>query len=515
VSGLFLLVFALTLQGQARLPEEIGGKPLHELLDDWPDQYVRWILTSSERNAYKALVTDEERLEFIEFFWARRDPTPETRENEFRRDYLERYAFTVNHLSAGKPGWLTDRGRLYLILGPPHAVQQNPMGRYGLERPSEIWTYNNLDIPGFPASIDFEFVDFNGTGDFELVQDIDTSAPMWNQFGTVNNALDAIAQRRHVLGEVDPSTGRDKFTDVDGTRIVMREFDLQQQVQEVLKTPERTLPELRAEVASRAAFGDLGVTATGGAVWGSSVTEGSARVPVQLTVPYRDLVPTDEGARLLYDLDYVIILSRENGEEVDRVDDELTVSVEPEKSQALAEARLSIQENLEAPPGSYRVVAYVRDRTRNHIGNVDFSLTVPEPPATALSVSTLFLAGELLPGNFSESRPFQFGSVRVIPSFESSFRKDDTLKLYLEAYGASAGDNGRKRLRVDFFVMRDGRLFLGVPATFVRPEAEPVGITGQIPLRKCDPGSYVIRVRVTDEISGARAEAEAAFSVSD
>ena len=91
----------------------------------------------------------------------------------------------------------------------------------------------------------------------------------------------------------------------------------------------------------------------------------------------------------------------------------------------------------------------------------------------------------------------------------------DTLKLYLEAYGAAAEEDGRKRLRIDFFVMRDGKLFLGVPASFLRPENEPVGITGQIPLRKCSPGEYRIRVRVTDETTGARAETETSFAIHD
>jgi hypothetical protein len=91
------LVLALTAGRQTSgLPQEIGGKPLAKLLEEWPEQYVKWILTKSERNAYLALATDEERLEFIEFFWARRDPDPATVENEYRREYLERYAFVAN-----------------------------------------------------------------------------------------------------------------------------------------------------------------------------------------------------------------------------------------------------------------------------------------------------------------------------------------------------------------------------------------------------------------------------------
>jgi GWxTD domain-containing protein len=506
--GLFL---ALSAGGQTSgIPEQIEGKPLRELLEDWPDQYVKWIITGPERQAYRTLASEEEKLEFIERFWARRDSNPETPENEYRREYLERYAFVMNRLSAGRPGWSTDRGRLYLILGPPHSIQQNPMGRHGLERPSEIWTYNNLDIPGFPPSFDFEFVDFNGTGNFELVQDIDTTAAVWNQFGTVNNALDAIAQRRQVTGEIDPATGMDRYRDVDGTRQVMREFDLQQQVTEVMKTPERDLPALRSEIQARAAFGNLGVTAAAGAVW---VEKTRARVPVQIGVPYSELTPRDDGERVLYDLDYVIVASLEDGSEVDRAEDALTLAFDRQQAGALEAVRLSIEEVLEAPPGSYRLVAYIRDRNRNRIGNVALPLTVPARPDSGLSLSSLFLAADILPGSAAESRPFQFGSVRVVPAAERVFARDETLKLYLEAYGASKAEDGRKRLRVDFFVMRDGRLAVGVPASFLRPEVDPVGVTGTIPLRKCEPGEYVIRVRVTDENAGARAETETSFVV--
>jgi GWxTD domain-containing protein len=507
----FGLILALAAGPQSSgMPAEIGGKPMAKLLEEWPDQYVKWILTSSERNAYRALATDREKLDFIEFFWARRDPTPATPENEYRREYLERFAFVMNRLSAGRPGWSTDRGRLYLILGPPHSVQQNPMGRYGLERPSEIWTYNNLDIPGFPASFDFEFVDFNGTGNFELVQDIDTSASVWNQFGTVNNALDAIAQRRQVIGEVDPATGFDRFRDVDGTRQVMREFDLQQRVDDVMKSSERNLPTLDAEVRARAAFGNLGVTAAAGAVW----VEGErARVPVQIAVPYRDLSSREDGEKVLYDVDYAIVVSLEDGLEIDRVEDGLTLAFALDEAKSLTEVRLSIEEVLDAPPGRYRLVAYLRDRNKNRIGNVEIPLEVPARPEAGLSLSSVFVAAEILPGNAAEPRPFQFGSVRVIPEAEKVFGQDETLKLYVEAYGASKTEDGRKRLRVDFFVMRDGRLAVGVPASFLRPEAEPVGVTGQIPLRKCAPGEYTLRVRVSDENNGGRAESETRFVV--
>jgi GWxTD domain-containing protein len=511
--GMFVLVATLSFGAQetATAPaQEIAGKELAELLEDWPNQYVRWIITDAEKTVYESLTTDAEKLQFMEFFWARRDPNPATVDNEFRSEYLERYAFVANYLSAGKPGWATDRGRIYLVLGPPHGRESNPYGRAGAERPSEVWTYNGLDIPDFPASIDFEFVDFNGTGDFELVQDIDTTAPLWNQFGTVNNALDAIAQRRLVIGEIDPGTGRDRFRDVDNSILVSREFDLQKQLIDVFETPTRDLPDLDTAVESRASFGNLTVTAVGGALRGDGDT---ARVPVNVTVPYRQIGSREEASQLFYEVDYVVVASGPDGEEVSRASDQLTLSFDVRDRDRLMEQRLSIQETLTVPPGQYQVLAYVRDRRRNRLGSAEFALDVPANVPDALGLSSVFLAADIVKGGLDEARPFQFGSVRVVPATESVFTQNDTLKLYLEAYGAAAADDGRKRLRVDFFVMQYGRLYMGIPAAYLRPDAEPVGITSEIPLRKCGPGAYVMRVRVTDEVSGSMAESETSFDV--
>ncbi len=125
----FLLLASFSMPLGAQESQKIAGKDISELLKRWPREYVRWIISKAERERYEALAKEEERLAFIENFWKRRDPFPEAPGNEYRADYFERYAYVANRFSAGKPGWATDRGRMYLILGPPHQVSQNPIGR--------------------------------------------------------------------------------------------------------------------------------------------------------------------------------------------------------------------------------------------------------------------------------------------------------------------------------------------------------------------------------------------------
>ena len=120
---------------------------------------VRYIITHEERKRYLEM-PQADRAEFREEFWKRRDPDPETERNEYRTEYFERIAEANRLFSAGKPGWLTDRGKTLILLGPPINKSFYPMGNTteGLRYPSEVWYY-----PNFPVI----FIDQEGTGIYE------------------------------------------------------------------------------------------------------------------------------------------------------------------------------------------------------------------------------------------------------------------------------------------------------------------------------------------------------------
>ncbi len=146
---------------------------------DWLEKDVAYIITSEEKRAFKQLQTDEERENFIENFWRRRDPDPDTEENEFREEYYERIAYSNEHFSSGIPGWKTDRGRIYITFGKPDEKETHPTGG-GYDRPSyegggstttypfEVWFYRHLDNVG--DGIEIEFVDPTGTGEYRIAR---------------------------------------------------------------------------------------------------------------------------------------------------------------------------------------------------------------------------------------------------------------------------------------------------------------------------------------------------------
>ncbi len=140
---------------------------------------VRYTITSEERRAFLALAP-QDREPFIEDFWRRRDPTPATPENEYRTAYYARIE-RANRLfsGGGSPGWLQDRGRVYIMLGPPDTRVAYPRGVtiYGL--PTEIWTY------GLYTMI---FIDEYWNDDYRIAPDsagqiavITQAQAQWNQ----------------------------------------------------------------------------------------------------------------------------------------------------------------------------------------------------------------------------------------------------------------------------------------------------------------------------------------------
>ena len=162
-----------------------------EVYKKWLNNDVEYIITKEERRAFNALVTDEERENFIENFWRRRDPNPDTEENEYREEYYERIAYANQHFTSGIPGWKTDRGRTYIAWGKPDSVESHPSGG-SYDRPSwegggststypfEIWFYRHLDNVG--DGLEIEFVDPTGTGEYRLARDANEKDALWTWF---------------------------------------------------------------------------------------------------------------------------------------------------------------------------------------------------------------------------------------------------------------------------------------------------------------------------------------------
>src|ERR1700738_4523602 len=166
-------------QEQFKAQKELK-RELHGAYKTWLDQDVAYIISDEERKAFKSLSNDEEREAFIENFWLRRNPNPDSPENEFRDEHYRRIQYANDHFAAGKPGWKTDRGHIYISFGKPDSIDSHPSGgsynrpidEGGGETstfPFEVWHYRYIE--GIGDNIDIEFVDSCQCGDYHMTLD--------------------------------------------------------------------------------------------------------------------------------------------------------------------------------------------------------------------------------------------------------------------------------------------------------------------------------------------------------
>jgi GWxTD domain-containing protein len=166
-SALILVVTATSalLAWQAQ-PKD---RPVPKVYWAWLNEDVVYIITPQERAAFLALTTDDERKQFMVQFWKRRDPTPDTVENEFKEEHYRRIAYANQHFVSQMPGWKTDHGRIYIVYGPPDEIESHPKGDKVRTYPFEQWRYHHIQNVGDNIIIDF--ADPNWSGEYRMTKD--------------------------------------------------------------------------------------------------------------------------------------------------------------------------------------------------------------------------------------------------------------------------------------------------------------------------------------------------------
>src|SRR6266699_116279 len=239
--------------------QEVGNRALRK----WLDEDVSYIITNEEKTAFKALKTDEEREQFIEQFWLRRDPTPDTIENEFKEDHYSRIAYANERFASGKPGWKTDRGRIYILYGKPDEIESHPSGGT-YDRPFEegggttstfpfeIWRYRYIE--GIGNEVLLEFVDPSMSGEYRMTIDPSEKDALLHVPGaglTFDEQFYGIDKSQRLnrdgasLGNGLGATGR------------VNQFDRLQLLADIFKPPEIKYKDLEAIITTKLSYNVL------------------------------------------------------------------------------------------------------------------------------------------------------------------------------------------------------------------------------------------------------------------
>ncbi len=513
---------------QKALKQELKG-----VYKKWVDEDVRWIITDQEMQAFKHLGNDEERDQFIENFWLRRNPNPDSPENEFREEHYARIAYANEHFAAGKPGWRTDRGHIYIAYGKPDNIDSHPSGG-SYDRPMEegggntstfpfeIWHYRYIE--GIGDNIDVEFVDTCMCGDYHMTIDRSekdalkhtpgAGQTLYEQMGMAKQA-DRMSGGLEQLGTGPMSQQQqskqfdrlDTFAKLSAPPVIkFKDLESFMATSKILTGPP-FLFDVRTDYVK--------------------VTNETILVPVTIQIRNSDITFNNKDGVAMGTVNILGRVSNLNHKPIQTFEDTVAVQV-PTELLARKRNDLSVHwKALPLRPGLYKVDIVIKDvNNPDHIGRWQRSLNVPRYDDDRLASSSLILAGsmERVPSRDIGSGSFVIGDTHIVPRVPSgiaapvTFHRAQNLNFWMQVYNLGIDEKSKQNgatIEYQILDLTTNKTILQTEelTSKTSPNSDQVTIEKSMPLASLVPGKYQVSIKVNDGITKQQIAESAPFIV--
>ena len=493
---------------------------LKKAYKDWLDKDVTYIITDEERKAFKKLATDDERERFIEEFWRRRDPDPDTDENEFKEEYYERIAYANEHFASGIPGWKTDRGRIWIMYGKPDGRETHPMGG-SYNRPSwegggstttypfETWFYRYL--PGVGSGIEIEFVDPTGSGEYRIARNPNEKDAML----MIPGAGLTLSEQLGLSDKADRISGVGGI----GNGQYQREQDSPFSRLQLLADLNRP-PQIK--------FNDLATAVNTGVVEENPLNfdlridffrQSDERVITAFTIQAenKDLVFQDSGGLQQARMNIFARITSVAGRRVGIFEDPVITTATAQELTDAKDRKSAYQKAVPLAPGTYKVDVIVRDTASGATGLKQLGFTVPKYDSEKLSTSTMILAAKLESLNDQPAvGQFVIGTTKVIPNVSGVYHRGSAVGVYLQIYNAGIDQTTlRPSVDVEYALMKDGKELGKMAEDWkgLSDSGQRLTLAKLIDTRNLAVGEYEVAIRIRDRVSGQSLSPSQKFTV--
>jgi GWxTD domain-containing protein len=509
----------------------------------WLEQDVAYIITDEERAAFKNLSNDEEREAFIENFWLRRNPTPDSPENEFREEHYRRIAYANEHFAAGRAGWRTDRGHIYIAYGPADSVDDHPSGGTyhrpfeegggdTVTFPFEIWHYRHID--GIGDDVQLEFVDTCQCGDYHF---------------TIDRGEKDALKHSPTLGKTDYESkggGQRQERDTQGAENLglsptfsaiqkSKQFDRMQLAAKIFAPPPIKFADLESFISEHKLLTgpifpfDVRTDYV-------KVTDNMVLVPITLQLRNRDITfVTKQGVSkgVVNILGRVTTITHKT---VQTFED--TVQVE-EPAELLEKSldHLSVYwKALPLPPDHYRLDIAIKDvNNPDHLGYYGRSLEVPAYHDEKVATSSLILADQMYTVSSHQigGGDFVLGNTYVRPRVSTpnpaspvKFKRSQQLNFWMQVYNLGIDDATKSsQATVTYQISKTVAATASTAASDtvvfekqldskdLGAHSDQMTVEKTLPLAGLEPGKYKVTIKINDAISKQEIAQSAPFVV--
>jgi GWxTD domain-containing protein len=508
--------------------KEQRAKLKHELSDTykkWLNEDVVYIITDEERKAFMQLQTDEERDQFIEAFWQRRNPNPDAPYNEYKEEHYRRIAYANEHFAAGVPGWRTDRGRIYITFGAPDEIESHPSGGTYLRPedegggetstfPFEDWRYRYID--GIGQEVIWEFVDTCMCGEYHLTMDPSEKDALLYVPGAGLSDMEAMGM----------ASKNDRFTRADGTHLPMTsftpesmdEFNRLEMYTAAFRPPKVKFKDLQEIVTSNITYNLLPFSFRTDFV---KVTDDTVLVPITVQIADRNITFQEHNGVQQGRINVFGRLSTMTGRTVDTFEEPVSLDLPAELLSQYMGQTARYWHGALLKPGRYRLDLVLKDvNSPDRMGTIRQAITVPVYTDDKLEASSIMLADQIqkVPSRQVGAGEFIVGDTKVRPVVGALFSRNQTMGIWMQVYNLKVDQKTHKPSAVvDWQITKadSNQAILDHKETTDRVSnaAEQVTLEKTLPLQALQPGVYRLTVKVTDNLGNQSISPQTTFTV--
>ncbi len=499
----------------------------------WLDQDVTYIISDEERKAFKNLSNDEEREAFIEQFWLRRNPDPNSQDNEFREEHYRRIQYANDHYGAGKPGWKTDRGRIYIMWGKPDSVDAHPSGgayQRPIEEgggetstfPFETWHYRYLD--GVGSNIDIEFVDTCQCGDYHFTIDRSEKDALLRTPGAGLTQYEQMGQAKKTdrfNGGME-KLGNGPLASAQGAK----EFDRMELASKLFSPPPIKFADLESFISEHHIMNgppfpfDVRTDFI-------KVTDSTVLVPITIQIRNRDITfETKDGVSkgVVNILGKVTTLTHKT---VQTFEDTVEVEQPAELLQKSLDHKSIYWKALPLLPGLYRLDIAIKDlHNPDHVGVYGRGLEVPTFHDEKLATSSLILADQISPVDSHSigAGSCVIGNTKVCPRVSPNpaspviFKRTQELGFWMQVYNLGIDEASKSNLATVTYQIVDTStntviLQKELESKDLGPHSDQLTVEKMLNIAGLQPGKYKVTIKINDTISKQEIAQSAPFVV--
>lgn len=490
----------------------------------WLNGPVSYIITPEERAVFLHLETNQERENFIENFWQRRNPDPESAENTYKEEYYRRIAYTNEHYSSGIPGWKTDRGRIYIMWGKPDEVQSHPAGgpynrpfeEGGGETstyPFEDWRYRYL--PGIGENVEIEFVDPSGSGEYHLSMDPSEKDALLYVPGAGLTEMEAMGM----------ASKTQRFQNTDGTHDAQplggqlesqNEFSRLDLYAKIQTPPPVKFKDLEEVVDTRMTANQIHFDCHSDFL---RITDDTDLVPITIQIPNKDMSFQDKNGVQIATLHLFARVTSVSGRVVQTFEDTVSADTPDSLMQQYLKGYNIYQKALPLRPGLYRLDVVLKDTNSGNLGVINTRLQVPRFQDDQLGASSLILADEIQKVSSRDIGlgEFVLGDLKVRPKLNAIFDEGGQMGIFLQVYNLKVDPKTHEGdATIQYQVLNESNapvVKFSENSRQYNQHGEEIWIEKALDLKSLAPGSYKLQIQITDNDDKQTISPSANFTV--